>query len=125
MELKTFNGKVYKLVGKCQPLLCGAYCCRHITAKVDFYNPDDALYFHAHGCSVQRTANGDKAILLIPVKCKNLDEDSLLCTKYLSRFSVCKNYARKEGDIFFHPKCSLFWKPLTEEEYKKYKKGEL
>jgi len=103
---RLIGGKVYKLVGTCNPNVCEAWCCRYIVARVPKNNPDDAAYFSAHGIDVMPA--GKEIVLKIPSKCFHLRFDNM-CAIYGERFSVCRKYARKKLDVFQSSKCGLQW----------------
>lgn len=71
---------------------------------------DDAGYFTAHGAEV-RELNGQELVLKIPAKCNHLSS-SLKCSIYEQRFVNCRKYAKRQGDWFSSPDCTIHWKEV-------------
>lgn len=107
---RVIRGKIYKLVGECNPNGCMAWCCRHIVVKIPKVNPDDNLYFSARGIMVKEL-NDNEFALLIPVKCQYLSRE-LKCDIYDERFTNCSRYAKCKTDWFSSPACSTMWKEV-------------
>lgn len=109
-EFRVIDGRAFELRGICNPVNCGAYCCRHLLFRARKVNPDDAEYFRNHGCAV--VERGDDLYVFVPKKCKFLNATALRCEKYADRPSACVKYAKRETDLFKSDGCGLVWKPV-------------
>lgn len=113
-EYRQIGNRIYKLVGKCEPEKCEAFCCRYVVVKIPRVNADDIDYFKAHGIQVKVLGNWNLA-LMIPARCKHL-MDNHKCEIYGRRFESCRNYAKRKSDWFGSDQCGLMWKPVIGRE---------